>query len=588
MSVNTLEKLKEWTTQAAVIQQPSRTHAYKEYMYFEGEQLSAQTLKELADRGQPEFWINLYKMIANKVTGYKIDTRTVIKVNGRQQDDDAKGKIYTDILRSMTDSVSSGGIDYYAEKALCDLDLMLGGLCAMEPRIKLLGEQDERGRALKELEFVRIDPEEILTDPFAKTLDYRDARFVTRYFAVPIEEVYAKYGSNSVSAVTMGDSLSLLSSIGAQNAYDLRGYGSYSELAFLRYTWYWEWNESCSKKVMKYAVWHESKLLECEESPYALTSFPIAVRRLFMGKKLKHYGLFSDLRPIQDQVNYNSLRLASMLGATKLLVEEDAVDDLDEFARDWRRDNAVVSVRRGAIAGGTVKEIQQDNRIAQVQARINELIAYAKTITGFNDEALGVAVNRLSGDAIEQRQRTGLMGLLHFIDASANFDKQVFMAAISHIRQYFDAKQAFFVTEIGADAARRVEADASVLQIGRFDITVDFVPVQAGSKTERYRLNMEALKIVQQIKPELVEKLLPLFLKDSDAPLAEAVIREIAAAKEEAGQDQNAAAAQEAQLKRLELEMAKLQSEIEKNQAKAAKDAMDAAVTRGELGDAAQ
>lgn len=581
---DTLNKLREWTTHASTLTQAARRASQKHFAYYDGEQLSQQVKKELKERGQPEQYLNVLKMIANKVKGYKIDTRTVVKVSGRQEDDEDKGRIYTNLLRSFTDSLSETGISYYDEKNLCDVDLMVGGLCAMEPRVRLLGERDERGRELKEIEFLRLDPNELLTDPFSKALDFRDSRFMTRFFATPIEEVYAKYGTESISACKTGDALAELEDITYTDASSLRGWGSYSDMAFLRYTWFWEYAPDYKSRKMRYAVWYDSKIIDISDSPYDILSFPTIVRRLFRGRGQKHwYGLFSDLLPIQDQINYCALRLSSMLASTKLIMEEDAVDDIWNFKNEWRKDNAVAVVNKGAISEARIKEVTQDNRIAQMRELIADHISNAKVIAGFNDEALGVAVNRLSGDAIEQRQRTGLMGLLHFIDASGAFDKQVFMTAISHIRTFFDAKQAFYVTELGARAAKRIEVDTNVLNIGRFDVTVDFVPIQSGSKTERYRLNMEVLKIVQQIMPPLVERLLPLFLRDSDAPLAEAVIAEIAAAKEEiatAGQDEAA----QAQVKRLELELAKLQSEIEKNQAKAAKDAMDAAATQGAMG----
>lgn len=570
------QRLKDWLQESYELTRAYKEEGRKHRDYYHGRQLSESVLATLRERGQPEMWENLYQMIGNKVVGYKIDTRTQVKVIGRQYEDKPKGVLLTDLLRAFTDSASTDGLDYYTQKRECDEDLMLYGMSAMEPRVRYTGERDSRGRAHKEIEFVRIDPDELWLDAYSRRVDYSDARYLHRSIYVDRDTLYGRYDKSLV------DSLSTTNNY----IYDDRGF-NYIEMENIRkssrprvlvnYTWYKEWDEGSRTHTIRYAVWTQDTLLEDAKSPYKYPRFPVAVRCLFRGQQGEWFGMFRNLRPLQDQINYASNRLANMLGSSKLLIEETAVDDAESFKADYSKDNAVVVVNDRAIREGKIKEISQADRIMQLQGRINDLKQTAKTISGFNEEALGVAVNRLSGYAIEQRQRTGLMGMMHYIDTSAAFDRDVFGVAIELIKQYFDAQQTFYVVDkVVGEKAVEVNDGKNSLNIGRYDITVDFVPVEVGSRAERYAQNTELLKVIQATAPQLVPKLLPEFLKDSDAPLAERVQKIIEEAETD-GQNEQAQMQMQLQMKNLELQMGKLQSEIQVNQAKAAEAAMKAA-----------
>ncbi len=573
--VETLTKLKNWLKESYELTRKWKLEGRSHREYYRGRQLPADVQEVLNRRGQPELWVNLYQMIGNKVTGYKIDTRTEVKVTGRQYEDRAKGEMLSDILRSFTDSGSVDGREYYTDKRECDEDLMLYGLCAMEPRVKILPDTDKYGNNLKELEFVHIDADEIYPDPYAKTLNYTDARFVTRAFWIPKESLYPRYSKERIDSVSSStDYIDELTST-YDMSYALSSVAT--PMVCLRYTWFKEYDPARGGDKVRYAIWVSDMILEIGDSPYSHQQIPTRLRRCFKGDRGEFFGMFRNLKPLQDQINYAANRVANMLGSSKLLVDEDAVDDIETFKDEYSKDNAVVVMNKDAVQKGKFKEISQADRIVQIQGRINELKAEAKTVAGFNEEALGVAVNRLSGYAIEQRQRTGLMGMMHYIDSSASFDRDVFAYAIELIKQYFDAQQTFYIVDKDIeDRVFDINNGQDKLDIGRYDVTVDFVPIEAGSRSERYKQNTEIMKIVQQAAPNLVVKLLPEFLKDADAPLAARVGKAIEEAAQEAQSDQ-AQAQMQLQMKNIELQMGELQSKIQLNQAKAAEAAMKAA-----------
>jgi hypothetical protein len=570
-----LRQLKAWLTESYELTKASKAEGRMHRQYYKGEQLSREVLETLKSRGQPELWINTYQMIGNKVVGYKIDTRTQVSVIGRQYEDQPKGQILGDIIRSFTDSGSAEGVEYYTEKRECDEDLMIYGLCTMEPRLRVLDQKDKRGKKLKEIEFIRKDPDTVFTDPYSKKLNYIDSRYVHTVEWVTRESLYPRYGKARVDALSA--STDYIDEVKMDYDSELVLRDTITPRIPLRYTWFREFDTDKNKMRVKYAVWTDDTILELEDSPYDYQHLPIRLRRCFKGDRGEFYGMFRNLRPIQDAINYASNRVANMLGSSKLLIEEDAVDDEETFKQGYSKDNSVSVVRKGAVSGGKIKEINQADRIAQIQQRINELKQEAKNVAGFNEEALGVAVNRLSGYAIEQRQRTGLMGMMHYIDSSASFDRDVFAFAIEMIKQYFTAEQTFYIVDKQVnDRAFAINDGKNRLDIGRYDVTVEFVPIELGSRAERYKQNAEIMKILEASAPQISLDLLPEFLKDSDAPLAERAGKVIEEYKQRAAQAQNNTQV-ELQMKEMELRIGKLVSEIQLNQGKAAEAGMKAA-----------
>ncbi|BAM12820.1 hypothetical protein HCN_1636 [Helicobacter cinaedi PAGU611] len=80
--------------------------ALKEYKeakaYYHGHQLAAQELEKLARRWQIPIYENIYKMICDKILGYKIQSLQEIKVSGRQEQDKPLANLLNDLLRCLT------------------------------------------------------------------------------------------------------------------------------------------------------------------------------------------------------------------------------------------------------------------------------------------------------------------------------------------------------------------------------------------------------------------------------------------------------------------------------------------------------
>ncbi|WP_456237266.1 portal protein, partial [Helicobacter labacensis] len=69
----------------------------------------------------------------------------------------------------------------------------------------------------------------------------------------------------------------------------------------------------------------------------------------------RYYGLFRDIKPMQDYINFAENRMGNMMGSFKAMFEEDSVLNIDEFIEQMALDNAIVKVRPGALKEGKIQ-----------------------------------------------------------------------------------------------------------------------------------------------------------------------------------------------------------------------------------------
>ena len=164
---------------------------------------------------------------------------------------------------------------------------------------------------------------------------------------------------------------------------------------------------------------------------------PFIISKYQIDDKGLWYGLFRDIKPLQDYVNFAENRMANMMGSLKAFFEEDAVLNAEEFINEASLDNAIVKVRSGALKENKFQFIQHHNDIATLSQKASEKRQLAKMLSGLNEEALGLANNRLSAAAVSQRKETGLMGLQEYLNACEHMDRLIFEKVIFFITHYY-------------------------------------------------------------------------------------------------------------------------------------------------------
>jgi len=555
----------------------SRDAAQTHRHYFDGDQLSPEILEVLSSRGQPVKWENIYQKIGNKILGYKMTAKQSVKVGGRQGQDMAVAQILTDICASIPDST-----DYDAHKERADEDLMITGQSVMEVSMSILPSSDLEGKKEKEIHGYHVPFDEAFIDPYSKSPDYSDGRYIHRVRWLDRDVLYQHFDAKAVDQ--------LLNQHNYTNDWNLYEYSQRTGMRdpsrdriLITYTWVREYDKASGTKKIRWYVWSNTTILAHGDSPYLFDRFPFVVRKLYHNNGVMR-GIFHDIKPIQDSINFMHLRIANMLGSVKLLFEAGAVDDAQLFAEEYSKDDAIVMLRDGALSENKIHEVKHSAEIQHLMQLIIDARRQAEQIVGLNDEALGAAVNRLSGYAIEQRQNAGMVGLQRFLNTSAKVDEDFYKLAIGFVQQFFDAEQIIRIVEPdqadkyltineierdGYGAAKRDEKGAmkrrNRISIGRYDITIKMMPRTQGAIAERYKQGVELMKMMSQIDPQLTRAYFPEFLADVEAPSAQRMREMLAKLDQNQGEDPAAKMQEQSMM----LQMQQMQSKIKELESKA-------------------
>jgi len=560
MKQKSIEELKDMLALA----QSGSLHSIKEFKiardYYAGKQLPSDVIAVLQERGQPPIHENILAMIMEKIEGYKSMARQDMVVVGRQREDRQKAEVLSDILKSISDTP-----EYIREKRASDTDLLLG-LAVVEIYVKELDSSDSFGTKEKAIKISRISPTSFLLDPFSRKSDGSDAKYFIKCMGMDYEDALEAFGAKAQSLRT----------------YHVSNYRKRVNV----YEFWIKEREKGESFWSRYVLGDIDVLLSYEKKPFKGGNHPFCIQK-YATEGNAWYGFFRNLKPQIDFINFAENRMANMIGSSKILYEAGAVDDAEQFATDVNIDNAVVRVKDGAIASKRVQVMNNQPQIAALSAKIADARATAQRLSGLNDETLGLAVSRLSGSAIEQRNNAGVVSLQRFLLASEAIDKEIFSRAIMLITHYFDAEQVFRIAE--RDSSERyftinererdeagnliINQDGRVsvknrIDVGFYDISLHTVPHVKTKREDMLKSWGEIIKTILPLNPSLAEPLIPLMLRDTDSAVARDIEELLGAQKEQAQQGNPA---QELELERAKLELEKLKAEIARIKADALK-----------------
>ncbi|WP_194145696.1 hypothetical protein [Helicobacter jaachi] len=507
--------------------------------YYHGSQFDTLELQKLESRGQIPIYENLYKMICDKILGYKLQSATEIKVSGRQEEDRALSSVLTDLLR-----VFNQQSEYEKEIYKRDFDLLMGMSV-----VELWINKDSAQNYFISLK--SIPTQSFLVDSYSVDKNALDASRFHKKQNISLTQAQILLKTKDIY-------------LSKNDLVDKR--------AFIIETWVKELNDSeaCGYSWNRY-IWNPNdRIYSYEIKPFRPNIHPFIVAKYNIDHKDNWYGIFRDLKPIQDYINFAEVKMANMLSTTKALYEVDAVEDSEEFFNEITKDNAVVGVRSGALRENKIQFIQHHADIQALNAKSEQKRHIAKIISGLNDEALAMATNRQSGTAIAQRREAGLLGLQYYVNSADNADRLMYEKVLALMEHYYTKEQVFRITDKkrGERYFNINTNPQNTLKIGVFDLVYKTQLKQQGSE-ERFAHWSEMLKTIANVRPDIITQLLPLMLKDVDSQITED-IEEVLQAVDKNAQE-SAKAQEQAQSELAFMQKAQMQADIAQTQAQSKK-----------------
>lgn len=342
------------------------------------------------------------------------------------------------------------------------------------------------------------------------------------------------------------------------------------------------------KMRMHVALFCSTGLLYNDESPYRHNDFPFTPIWCYRrGRDGLPYGMIRVMRDIQEDINKRASKALHIMSTNKTIMEEGAVEDLDEYLEEVSRPDAVIVKRKGAEL-----TINAERELAPAHLELmSRSMAMIQTLSGVTDENMGRQTNATSGIAIGRRQEQGAMTTAGIFDNLRLAVQLHGQKELSLIEQYFTEKKAFRITNMRG-VPEYVEVNDGLPENDIVRTKADFIISDEDWRaTIRQAQTEELLSLLQQLAPvvpELATGILDLLVEMMDIPNREEIVKRIRQftgqkdpdqqeltpeeqAEEEAKQQ---AEAEQAELQRrgVEAGIAKTESEAAKNMAAADKD----------------
>lgn len=285
------------------------------------------------------------------------------------------------------------------------------------------------------------------------------------------------------------------------------------------------------------ALMTPSDLLHVQPSPYRHNRFPYTPTWCYRrGATGQPYGIIRGLRTMQEDVNRRLMKALSILSSNKTIMDEGAVPDIDAYADEISRSDAVI-----VKVPGKQLDVNVDRDLAPAHMEImSSMIGMIQSASGITDENMGRKTNATSGVAITARQDQGGLATAAIFD---NHRLSMMMQGelqLSLMEQFVDEEKEFRVTT-ARGRADFVKINSPDPETGGVlwddDITAtksDFViSEQAWAATMRQAQVNELMAMIGQIAPaapEVALAVMDLVIEMMDIPARDEVVKRIRSA----------------------------------------------------------
>jgi len=572
-----LSKLEEWLEIERQKQAANRFQMALDHDFYDGLQWSEEDILVLNERKQAPLVYNLVKPTVDWVTGTEKRTRIDFKVLPREEDQEDLAVVKTKILKYLADVNRTG---FARSRAFADA--IKGGVGWLEDGV--------RSDADKEPIYSGYESwRNVIYDSMSVQPDMSDARYLFRWKWVDLDvgltmfpDRAARIRAAAINSERMGaEAEDDFWYMGTNfREYDQRGeqigrrvYTSDALLASNRRSrvrlyecWYrkpamlkmirgggkfdgqpYDPNHPemraaierglCStvdsiQMQMRLAIFVDGALLQEGVSPYRHGRFPLTPIWCYRrGRDNAPYGIIRNIRDPQEDLNKRMSKAQHILASNQVIMENGAVDDLDELAEEVAKPDGIIVRNKGKEL-----EIRRDNALAEQHIGLAQFDAQKiQDAGGITDEQLGRATNAQSGRAIEARQLQGSVVNAEPFDNLRMATQIQGENQLSLVEQFMPVpKQIRLTGNKGALEWVKINqpkvVDDGSIQFEN-DVTqsaADFVvDEQDFHATMRQSMFSEMLEMVSKLPPDVGMRMLDLVIEFSDVPNKDEIVARI-------------------------------------------------------------
>lgn len=262
-------------------------------------------------------------------------------------------------------------------------------------------------------------------------------------------------------------------------------------------------------------------------SPYRHNQYPFtpiwAFRRADNGMP---YGLVRNLKGMQRDINKRASKALAIMSSNRTIMDEGAVDDLDEFEEEVARPNAIIVKRAGRFL-----EVDSDRGMDVAHLdMMSRTISLIQSTSGITDENLGRQTNASSGKAIIARQDQGSLATSILFD-NLRLARQLHgEKMLSMIEQFMTEAKRFRITnKRGTPSYPAINDGLPENDIVR--TKADYIIAEdswdASLRQAKADQIIAMVTTLAPVAPEIVIVVLDLLLETMDLPNGEEIVKRV-------------------------------------------------------------
>lgn len=277
---------------------------------------------------------------------------------------------------------------------------------------------------------------------------------------------------------------------------------------------------------MHVAIFTPIGMLYFGASPYRHNRFPLTpIWGKRRGRDGMPYGMVRNLKDIQVDVNKRASKTLAILSSNKVVMDEGAVDDLEEFMDEVSRPNAVIIKKPNKEL-----KIDADRDLAQWHdVQMQRSISMIQVAAGVTDENLGRKTNASSGIAIARRQDQGSLATANYFD-NLWFAQQVRgEKQLANVEQFMSDRKQFRITNMRG-TPEYVDINDGMPENDITRSKADFIISESDWRaTQRQAAVEQLLETIGRFPPEVGLLLIDLAVENMDLPNRDEIVKRIRA-----------------------------------------------------------
>jgi len=524
------ETLKKWVDQSWRAQGEWREAAQDDFAFIAGHQWTDSERSTLEDQSRVPIVFNRCAVIIGTVAGSEINNRTEVRFIPREIGDAKPNEVLTAGSEWFRDVANSEDEDSAAFE-----DLLTCGIGATETTLDW--EEDPEGEPSEE----RINPTEMGWDMHAHRKGLTDARYFFRVMKKPREEAEERFPGFEISELdaswikTVSESTPHRNVVGDQYRESENSEEDDDEnkdtVTIVQVQWrerektvefvnpqtgqrdtmdQSQW-DAINKRIplnipsrsYNKWVWHQaflgrSGILDRNQPDPEGSTFNFMTGH-WDSKKRLFFGLLRSMKDPQKFANKwlsQTLHIINSNAKGGVMVEANAVEDINEFEDSWSAADGVTWMKEGAIRAGKLAEKPKAQMPAALMSLTQFAISSIRETSGVNMELLGLRDANQPGVLEYQRRQSAMTTMARYFDSLRFYRKRQGRTILNMLRNHI-APSGRMVRLVRDDQEQYVPL-AMDDGTEKYDVIVDDAPSAPNEKEKAWSVIQAMMPMLQQ------------------------------------------------------------------------------------------